>query len=168
MKREIKFRAWNGKQMLQNVGTHPHMMKSLVKIPNCDNQDSDCEYKKDDEGAYIISQAFDAYTLMQFTGLKDKNGKEIYESDIVKVHGQFEVPYDDRKDFEIITYEHIGTVSFSGGCFVFKNHLSIDKLIELRKVFEDESLNTDITSSIDSFLAVEIIGNVYENSDLLK
>src|SRR5258708_30441723 len=66
--REIKFRAWN---------TDKQTMHTVTKLyaPNgvCNTMELD------GEGAYG-----DLFPLMQFTGLHDKNGKEIYERDIVK------------------------------------------------------------------------------------
>jgi uncharacterized phage protein (TIGR01671 family) len=58
-KREIKFRRWNGVEMY-----YPHLN---------DMDDTTLDYLIDDNQNW-----------MQFTGLKDKNGKEIYEEDIVK------------------------------------------------------------------------------------
>lgn len=57
--REIKFRGWNGKKMLP--------AESLSQSPN---------YRKWLGKADVL--------LLQYTGLKDKNGKEIYEGDIIK------------------------------------------------------------------------------------
>ena len=68
MQREIKFRAWNkgtGK-MIDLYKTTPLALDANL---NCD-------------GIFIPFKP--GYEIMQYTGLKDKNGKEIYEGDIIK------------------------------------------------------------------------------------
>lgn len=64
--RDIKFRAWDGKEMHQNV----------VVVDGK-------AYKRGYFGNIFAPNA-DAGLHMQFTGLTDKHGKEIYEGDIVK------------------------------------------------------------------------------------
>lgn len=64
-KREIKFRAWTGSEMVQS---HLFLVDFL-------------------DGAILNTKADDYepdWVLMQFTGLHDVNGKEIYEGDIIQ------------------------------------------------------------------------------------
>lgn len=138
MKRKIKFNAWDGSKMLINVGTHPHMIKPLVKIDNCENQDSDCEYEKDSEGSVIVCNKFDAYTLLQFTGLKDKNNKEIYEGDIIKTITD--------KPMVISWSDKFASFVINKDGWMFSHWFG-------------ESCNSE---------DCEVIGNIYENKDLLN
>lgn len=103
--------------------------------------------------------------VMLWSGILDKNGKEIFNGDIVKVDGQFEVPCTDKKDFEIITYQHLGKVVFDGGMFLFKNHLTRNELIEHKKHFPES--DTDVETSLAGLMRIEVIGNIYENPELL-
>jgi len=66
--REIKFRAWNNitKVMVDLKKITPLALSTNVQV----------------DGLFIPFT--EAYDLMQYTGLKDKNGKEIYEGDIIK------------------------------------------------------------------------------------
>lgn len=84
-------------------------------------------------------QMKDDAPLMQYTGLKDKNGNEIYEGDIVMV-----INYLNGKPWE--GHIHPCEVHFTGGKFELKDH------------WMHESLSSS---------EIEIIGNIYENPGLL-
>ena len=80
----------------------------------------------------------DKCELMQYIGLKDKNGKEIYEGDILKIETDI-----------------IGEVVFKDGCFV--NNSS------------GWGLHTYLSMPTPYKIPeIEIIGNIYENPELLK
>lgn len=82
--------------------------------------------------------------LMQSTGLKDKNGKEIFEGDVV----QFEDCYTES-DF---LYINKGIVEWSQGSFTVTNRDSV----EMEDLLDGEILD------------VIIIGNIHENPELLE
>ena len=84
------------------------------------------------------------YVLMQSTGLFDKNGKEIYEGDAV----QFEDCYE-SSDF---LYINTGIIEWCQGGFHITNRHSV--------TMED--------LLFEELLDVEIIGNIYENQELLE
>lgn len=117
--REIKFRAWykDAEQMLN------------VRDINFCGEDLDA-YEM--EGDWL---SFQDVELMQYTGLKDKNGKEIYEGDIVK------------EDFSI------GKVTFNQGC------------LEIDWIKNYNSWSDTLRFHVKH---IEVVGNIYENSDLLE
>lgn len=126
MNREIKFRFWTGTNMRYRFdGWGEHV---------CIN-----EMFKECDGAFD-------YKVMQYTGLKDKNGKEIYEGDIVNLH-----------DWGIHTSDNV----IATAKIVWSDEFS---------KFDFEVIEGDyIQDEYDRFRQSPlIIGNVYENPELLK
>lgn len=138
--REIKFRAWekSTKQMHDVVQID---FKSWVAIP--------VPAYINDEGDYdwhLEQRRIDEFVLMQYTGLKDKNGKEIYEGDILLHSGW-------------------SNKGLNTGAFARKYEVKYDEVKFMFSVGSAMSLYG--LSSID-YGTLEIIGNIYENPELLK
>jgi hypothetical protein len=122
--REIKFRIWDSKEemMIQDSG-HFHVSADGEVFSINDNED-----------------ITNSVVLMQYTGLKDKNGKEIYEGDIVLLDlGVFgAVYYDEAETSYIVHVQPLGP----------------------RQEHQYEVLGLGYPESV--------IGNIHENSELIR
>ncbi len=137
--REIKFRAWNNREKVMSL---LRGFDFLIKqaIINCPNEKSKTAISSWDYKDKEIK-------LMQFTGLQDKNGVDIYEGDVVNLCYEY---FDGHYRVE----ECVGTVFFENGSF----KMSYKKYDEVREWRLDEP----------EILSVEVIGNIYENPELLE
>lgn len=98
----------------------------------------------EDECVTVATRKLSEIELMQSTGLKDKNGQEIFEGDIV----QFEDCYTET----YFSYINKGIIEWSQGSFTVTNR----DFIEMEDLLDGEILD------------VTIIGNIYENQDILE
>lgn len=106
-------------------------------------------YKKTKDTGYgfaISRETSDKIILMQSTGLKDKNGKEIFEGDVVTFEDEI------RCGDDLDIFLNIGVVEYGQGMFYISNRQS---------VCADDLLDGEMWD-------VEVIGNIYENPELLK
>ena len=123
--RDIKFRVWDTEN------------KEMLGVQELDFEDTfyggRLSIRTDKYNDYFDIEDM---ILMQYTGLKDKNGKEIYEGDIVKSY--YYIPNQDGTEGERYTI----------------------KLIAFNE--------TLCKYNIDMFENIEVIGNVWDNPELLE
>ena len=124
--RELKFRVWSNT-----------FVKFLTKEEWFFDFDGDL-YFWDIVENDMIRVPENEYIIQQYTGLKDKNGVEIYEGDIVKATSdQYE-----NENF-------VGKVIFDEGCFLTWVHKN-----DIRGIWGEDD--------------IEVVGNIFENSELLE
>lgn len=138
MEREIEFR---GKRLDSDEWLYGDLMH--------DNHHGCYVYPNDCDGLYTENKV-NPDTVGQFTGLLDKNGKKIYEGDIIK-HPYVDPIFRDLvepKEGDGVTSE----VVFHDGAFVVKYH-------------ENDFIYLD---GFTRHGYVEVIGNIHDNPKLLK
>ena len=137
--REIKFRLWDKieNQMIykEDYGSKDYPILLAIGLHGLPIAIDETSFKQNE----IIGWNRDHNLIpMEYTGLKDKNGKEIYESDVVEITKQ-------------CIFER-GLVIFKNGCFFIKVKETLLPLYECE---------------INKF-ELKVIGNKFDNPELLE
>ena len=148
--REIKYRAWIKKEKRMDDVDFINIAAQFAGKWECKKPDADLFSDRGDEVATRRGRLFNLedVEIMQFTGLKDKNGKEIYEGDIIKEK-------DGSKEFRFIKWCDV-----ESRFMLCSDSRCIQNWNSLGNYCSDE--NNKICRNL------EIIGNIFENSELLE
>ena len=153
-KRITKFRVWN--KELKTMDYDGGVLYDLFGF-----NIHDCKYLCLNRFILDISDQFD---LMQFTGAHDKQGKEIYEGDLIKWReqvGRDESVKSNDDIFGIVLWDREGckfiVSQITKGTWTYKVGDSL---------FEHDTEFYSYNGEVFSWNDLEVIGNIYENSDL--
>lgn len=145
--REIKFRVWEKARKRMNHNIHSiNFHENIITLL----------------WGGVYTEKLKNVELLMWTGLKDKNGKEIYEGDIVKWNT---IPYDMMSS----SYEQIFEVKWDEENAGFTPFFSY-------RHDSDESWSGDHYGTLsqqdwakkEDYLQFEVIGNIFENPDLIS
>jgi uncharacterized phage protein (TIGR01671 family) len=146
--RTIKFRAWDKEKERMLLGTNQY-----------GKDEPDAIFREVSSGAFTrLWEALarfkesNRFILMQFTGLHDKNGKEIYEGDIIL--------------YKYVPRSHEGEIIVRKIVTVFYNEVDAAFLL---KGLEKWPCRFNRNRPDDHNISIyEVIGNIYENPELLE
>ena len=153
MNREIKFRGknkdigWVEGQVAYDLNEDTYIIREV---------EQDSSYGLEETMLFAIMwYRVDKETIGQYTGLKDKNGKEIYEGDVI------EFSYDVfTGNFD--TKVRRGTIEFIDGAFYIKPFE-----IEGKKIKDIDSEEWFLIYTVNTD-TLKVIGNVHENLESLE
>ena len=164
--REFKFRVWDGlKEEMNFEGVNFSHNKNDCAVMHGGYSMYEEVWEEEDfvnnpglDKLYKVGDLI--FPVMQYTGLKDKNGKEIYEGDIIKIF------YDGSVESEIICTIEFGEHSFgydsdyayTGECYGY-----------WAKPVKESKRDYVMGDYFDMTLSkqIEVIGNKYENPELI-
>lgn len=144
----FKFRIFNKqKNIIQYLGTRPR------NIGNEFYMQIECTGTSCIDADGLITE----FVLMQCTGLRDRNGKLIYEGDI------FEEWYEDENGKKVYEKENLNVIIYQDAMFQVSSNYNTKNQYQ-SPLIEDEELSYIKKNQIDEV----VVGNIFENPELIK
>lgn len=161
MQDRFRFRVWNikNKEMIYNAeiaydGMNYNTSWQLGKNKN--DGWVDCF-------GYYLDYEHEDYEIMQSTGLKDKNGTLIFEGDIVKITKTTW----QKESYSLVYLVCYDTIQWQLGLFKHQRAKAQENRRPDRKIFFKRIVSFDDYTPKRMFAECEVIGNFYENPELL-
>lgn len=164
--REIEFRAYS--ISLKRMLSFEHLKEAtegMVDVANAEIQKRNMNYNKLAPYGLFLPLEDDDLEFMQYTGLIDKNGKKIFEGDIVRFNNQIFAVKMDCGSFGLAINENI---NYDRLLIEIKKHAIdfwgcyCDNFISLFEIYWNFNGEENVIGS------VEVIGNIYDNPELIK
>jgi uncharacterized phage protein (TIGR01671 family) len=168
-KREKRYRAWDHFQK-KMIGIE-YNQENIGILPSCDKTGTTMYHSNGN--ITLINISYDGYDIMEFIGKCDKNNKYVYEFDIIKWREQFGDESDKSDDSGLIIRNDyiLGMVVWDKEvCGFIVEQLTkgvwINKICDCTFKYDTEFYSLEGQSF--HWEDVEIIGDKYQNADLLE
>ena len=157
--REIKCRAWNKEKKEMYYYQPLSFLDELDGFQICTTKNkNDLDYVD----SHFSKSTTKKMIIMQYTGLKDKNGKEIYEGDIVRYYHKTK----NKETGEIKEMDNKEVVSWGEWEDDEYGYKIQTWLSNASYLSEFEKFSNPFWDALEE--EFEVIGNIHQNSELLK